>query len=131
MPELADNNDKIKKKPRGKPFPKGVSGNPKGAPKRGKSWAELFDSIGELTGSEASEKVIKLWSKTFNALPEGITLKENVVLRVYAALLDDSNPRLLKEVMERVEGKVAQPIEGNIGLSWREFVNSDAPPDSE
>lgn len=91
---------------------KGESGNPAGAPKRGESWAELFNTIGNLTGEEASERAVKLWAGEFKKMPKGITLKELVVLRAYSALLDESNARLLKEVMDRAEGKVAERIEG-------------------
>jgi len=93
-------------------FKKGQSGNPKGSPKRGQSWAELFNSIGELTGGQVAEKVVKLWAKQFRSMPEGVTLKELVVIRAFAALLDESNARLLKEVMDRAEGKVPDKVEG-------------------
>jgi hypothetical protein len=92
-------------------WPKGKSGNPAGAPKRGESWAELFASIGNLTGEEAAERTIKLWAGKFRSLPKGVTLKELVVLRAFAALLDESNARLLKEVMDRAEGKVAEHVD--------------------
>jgi len=111
---LADNSDKPKK-PRGRPFPKGVSPNPAGAPKRGQSWAELFNSIGDLTGGQVAEKAVKLWTKQFKALPEGVTLKELVVIKAYAALLDEGNARLLKEVMDRAEGKVKDQVDVTSG----------------
>lgn len=112
MSDLATNSEKpAKKKPRGRPFPKGVAQNPAGAPKRGQSWAELFNSIGELTGSEVAERAVKLWVKQFNALPQGVTLKELVVIKAYAALLDEGNARLLKEVMDRAEGKVKDQVD--------------------
>ena len=89
----------------------GQSGNPKGAPKRGESWAELFNAIGNLTGEEVASKAIQLWSKQFKAMPKGVTLKELVVIRAYAALLDESNARLLKEVMDRAEGKIGEKLD--------------------
>jgi len=89
----------------------GQSGNPKGAPKRGQSWAELFNSIGDLTGGQVAERAVKLWVKQFKSLPEGVSLKELVVIKAYAALLDEGNARLLKEVMDRAEGKVKDTVE--------------------
>jgi len=38
---------------------------------------------------------------------------------------------LWKELMERAEGKITQPFSGNIGLSWKEFVNADTDPDDK
>lgn len=98
-------------KPRGRPFPKGVAQNPTGAPKRGESWAELFNEIGNMTGEQVADKAL-MWAGKFKKFPKGVTLKQLVVIRAYAALLDESNARLLKEVMERAEGKLAQPVTG-------------------
>lgn len=99
-----------KGKPRGKPWPKGVSGNPAGAPKRGQSWRELIAELGELDGPAAAARAGFL-AKQFGKLTPGVTLKELVVLRVFSALIDDPQPGLLNAFMERVEGKVAQAIE--------------------
>lgn len=44
-------------------------------------------------------------------LGDKITLKEAVVLRVYASLLFDPQPGLLNSFMDRTEGKVADKIE--------------------
>ena len=93
----------------------GQSGNPKGAPKRGQSWAELFNSIGDLTGGQVAERAVKLWVKQFKSLPEGVSLKELVVIKAYAALLDEGNARLLKEVMDRAEGKVKESLDVTSG----------------
>ena len=92
-----------------KMWPKGVSGNPKGAPKRGESWAEIIKRFGELTSGEAAQMSLEL-SKQFLSIGEGVTLKQAVVLRVYGALLFDPDARLLNAFMDRAEGKVTQPI---------------------
>lgn len=44
-----------------------------------------------------------------------ITMKEAVVIRVYAALMFDPNSSLLNTFMERTDGKVVQPIGGDGG----------------
>jgi len=103
---------KASAKPRGKPWPKGVSGNPAGAPKRGQSWAELIKEYGDLTPGEAAEKSLEL-AKQLQAVGDGVTLKQAVVLRVYGSLLFEPQPGLLNAFIERAEGKVAQPIELN------------------
>jgi len=106
---------KSKAKPRGKPWPKGVSGNPAGAPRRGESWAELIKRVGEMTPSEAAERSIEL-ARQLLKIGEGVTLKEAVVMRVYGAMLFEPQPGLFNALMERAEGKVSQPFD----VSWRD-----------
>jgi hypothetical protein len=95
----------------------GQSGNPKGAPKRGESWAELFKELGNLTPAAAARKCHAIAGQ-LQGLGDKITLKEAVVLRVFSALLFEPSSGLLNAVLDRVEGKVAQPIDVN----WREEV---------
>ena len=92
-----------------KPWPKGGSGNPKGAPRRGESWSEIIKRFGELTSGEAAKMSLEL-SKQFLSIGEGVTLKHAALLRVYGALLFDPDARLLNAFMDRAEGKVTQPI---------------------
>lgn len=99
-----------KKKPRGKPFTRNDERiNRKGAPKRGESWAEIITRIGDMTPSEAAEYCKAIAAK-LKKIGDGITLKEAVVMRVYAALLFEPSPGLLNSFMDRVEGKPDQPI---------------------
>lgn len=106
----ANSNGATKGKPRGRPWPKGVSGNPKGSPKRGESWAEIIKRVGEMTPSEAAERSLQL-AKQLLSIGDGVTLKEAVVMRVYASLLFEPQPGLFNSFMDRTEGKVKQPIE--------------------
>jgi hypothetical protein len=79
--------------------------NPNGAPKRGDSWAETIKAIGEMDGPS----IAALWDtqhREFGKLPEGITMKQLVVMTVYAALLRDPSPGNWRELMERADGKV-------------------------
>jgi len=85
------------------------SPNPKGAPKRGESWAEIIKRVGEMTPGEAAQSSLELAQKLLS-IGEGVTLKEAVVLRVYAALLFDPDARMFNAVMDRAEGKVKQPF---------------------
>jgi len=107
-----------KQKPRGKPFQKG--GDPRinlaGAPKRGDSWAETIKAIGEMDGPS----IAALWDtqhKEFVKLPSGITMKQLVVMTVYASLLREPSPGNWRELMERADGKVTIPIE-----TWQDRV---------
>ena len=103
-------NSKATAKPRGKPFPKGVSGNPAGAPKRGESWAEIIKKFGDMTPVEASEKAIEI-GKQLKKFGGELTLKESVVVRIYAALLFEPQASLLNSFMDRAEGKVSDRVE--------------------
>lgn len=98
----------------------GQSGNPKGGPKRGQSWKEIIHEIGEMTPDEAREMSRVIFSKV--ALHDEVTLKQAVVMRVYAALLFDPQPGLLNAFMDRVDGKVAQPITSMTDDELRQFI---------
>lgn len=109
--KLADNSEETaKKKPRGKPFQKGVSGNPKGAPKRGESWAEIIDRIGNMTPTEAAEHANAIAGK-LKQMGSAMTLKEAVVIRGYAALLFEPTSSLMNVYMDRTDGKVKEQID--------------------
>lgn len=109
------------------------SPNPTGRPKDGESWAAIIKAVGDMYPSDlvtfigADNDLGRMLSK----LPQGTQMKYLVTARVFASLMFEPTSSLWKDLMERAEGKIAQPIEGNIGLSWKEFVNADPPPDSE
>jgi hypothetical protein len=88
----------------------GQSGNPAGAPKRGESWKEIIDRIGEMTPIEAAEHAKAIAAK-FKPMGDRITLKEAVVIRVYADLLFQPSPGMLNTFMERTEGKVQDSLQ--------------------
>ncbi len=109
---MAVNTGKTATKKRGKPFAKGADErrNLLGAPKRGDSWAETIKVIGEMDGPS----IAALWDtqhREFGKLPEGITMKQLVVMTVYAALLREPSPGNWRELMERAEGKVKEQVE--------------------
>lgn len=84
--------------------------NPLGAPKRGDSWAETIKAIGEMDGPS----IAALWDtqhREFGKLPDGITMKQLVVMTVYAALLREPSPGNWRELMDRAEGPVKQQDE--------------------
>ena len=88
----------------------GQSGNPKGAPKRGESWAELITKYGNMTGDEVAT-IAGYMAKEFKRLPEGVTLKELVVMRVYGQMINEPSPGLLSAFMDRTDGKVKESID--------------------
>ena len=116
-------NSKPAAKPRGRPFPKGTSGNPKGAPKRGESWAEIIKRIGDMTPVEAADNAVALAAQ-LRKYGNALTLKETVVTRVYAALLFEPQVGLLNAFMDRAEGKVADrlQVDGNLEVDNLEKV---------
>ena len=94
---------------------KGQSGNLKGAPKRGQSWQEIYNRIGNMTPIEAAEYCKSIASQ-LTTIGGSVTLKEATVLRVFVALLFEPNARLLNAVMDRDEGKVPNVHEI---IDWR------------
>ena len=108
-----------KRKPTPSAWKKGQSGNPHGAPKRGESWREIWDKIGNLTPKEAAEHS-KVIAAQIASIGDKVTLKEAVALRVYTSLLFEPSSGLLNAVMERTDGKVMQPI----GVSWLDRARS-------
>ena len=121
----ADNSGKVRRKmPVGKPFVKGQSGNPKGGPKRGESWAEIIKRIGNMTPVEAAAHAQTIAGK-LKAMGDGLTLKEAVVIRVYASLLFEPQPGLLNSFMERAEGKIVNPVDVTSGGQVLEVIFRD------
>jgi len=93
----------------------GQSGNPNGAPKRGESWREIIDSVGKMFAEEVEAEVGNNdLGRAYRQLPRGIAMKRLVVMRVFAALMFEPTAGLWNPLMERVEGKVIQPI----SVSW-------------
>src|SRR3990172_392795 len=108
---------KRKMKPRGKPFAgrNDPRVNLNGAPKRGESWREIIDSVGKMFAEEISAEVGNNdLGRAYRQLPRGIAMKRLVVMRVFAALMFEPTAGLWNPLMERVEGKVIQPI----SVSW-------------
>lgn len=110
---------KVKRDVNGKWLKGTPTPNPAGAPKRGQSWQEIYKHIGNLTPKEAAEYCHAVAGQLAK-IGDKVTLKEAVVLRVYAALLFDPDARLLSVVSDREEGKVSQPVDINIANELRQ-----------
>src|SRR3990172_6199956 len=116
---------KRKMKPRGKPFAgrNDPRVNLNGAPKRGESWREIIDSVGKMFAEEISAEVGNNdLGRAYRQLPRGIAMKRLVVMRVFAALMFEPTAGLWNPLMERVEGKVIQPI----SVSWLDKARAAA-----
>lgn len=109
----------IKGKSKGNPkwVKGGKSPNPKGRPKDGESWAAIIKSVGDMYPSDivAFVGVDNDLGRMLKQLPQDTQMKYLVTARVFSALMFEPSSGLWKELMERTEGKVAQPItaEGN------------------
>jgi hypothetical protein len=89
--------------------------NPAGRPSEGQSWQEILRWAAELTGAEAASLSPDQLAREFRKLGK-LKLKEAISLRVFAALLFDPTSGLFNAVMDRAEGKLAQPV---AVMDWR------------
>jgi hypothetical protein len=95
----------------------GVSGNPAGRPKDGESWAAIIAAVGNMYPDD----LIKFIGRNNDLgrmlidLPQNVQMKYLVTARVFAALMFEPTSGLWKELMERVEGKVADHIDMTSG----------------
>ena len=88
---------------------KGQSGNPNGRPKEGEAWSAVLKWASNLTGAEAAE-IAPIEMRQFFRPLKGLQLKEAISLRIMAALLFEPGSGLFNAVMDRLEGKVTQPL---------------------
>lgn len=93
---------------------KGKSGNPKGRPKDGESWAAVIKEVQNMTPEQIAQLVgsNNQLGKSFLQLPHKVQMKYLVTARIMAQLMFEPNSSLWNSLMERVEGKVPQKIEG-------------------
>lgn len=83
--------------------------NPAGRPVLGESWREIFAAAGKLTKRELKERY-PVYAKRLVGLSDDIPLKDAVALSALVTLACEPSPGLLSAIMERVDGKVAQPF---------------------
>jgi len=104
----------------------GESGNPAGAPKRGESWAEIIKRIGDMEPAEAALKFGEM-AKQMRNMPKGVTLKEFVVMRIYAAMLFEPSSSLWGHMLDRADGKVKDELDAKGDITIR-VVRADRVP---
>ncbi len=106
-----------KKSAPGRPWPKGTSGNPKGRPKDGESWAAIIKAVGDMYTSDILSFVGRDndLGKTIAQLPKDVQMKYLITSRVFASLMFEPSSGLWKELMERAEGKVPTNVDVTSG----------------
>lgn len=102
--------DKPKRKAPRTAWKKGQSGNPAGAPKRGESWAEIIKVYGDMTPQEIADKAKDIAGQ-LKKIGNGISMKEAVVIRIFASLMFEPSSSLWKELMERTDGKITDSLD--------------------
>jgi len=97
-----------------KPWKPGQSGNPKGAPKRGTSWAEVIKTVSEMTPSQLIEALQGgVLVDQLKRMPQHMTMKYLVVIRWFVAQMNEPSPSLAGVIMDREDGKVAGDTGGS------------------
>ena len=91
MPVTEGENSGKTLKPRGRPFPKGVSGNPNGRPLKEWTWRSLIE--------EALEEE-----------EEGIPVKQ-IISRKLVGMGKSGDLGAIKEIGDRIDGKPSQGVE--------------------
>lgn len=98
----------------------GESGNPAGRPKNGTSWSEIFKEVGEQYPEEVTELfgTHSSLGKKYAKYTKGVQMKYQVAYRVVTELMSEPTPGLLKEILDRIEGKVKDrlEVEGNLNV---------------
>lgn len=96
---------------KGKPFAVGYDErrNLNGRKPLGESWREIFDKAGKLTKRELLD-LYPVYGKRLVGLPDDVSLRDAVALSALITLACEPSPGLLSAIMERVDGKVAQPF---------------------
>ena len=104
-------------------FPDGVVlpavyGDRKG---RHSSWSALIKKVSSMTVREAQAYFGEA-AASLDSYSSDLPLRELMVFRAITDFLQAPSPSMLNLFMEREDGKVAQPIEGNLNvnnLDWR------------
>jgi len=88
--------------------------NPLGAPKRGTSMADAYEWVLGVS-ADAVADVLEIngksdLSRQFRQMPRGIQNQILLAMRVFAAAMFEPQAAMLNHIIERVDGKVTQPI---------------------
>ena len=112
-----------RKPPKGRPFPKGQSGNPGGRPKKNESLTYWLNEWLSMTGDEAAN-ICELFAKELRKAGNEVPMAGLVTLRQVMSAINESDARNLSLMYDRNDGKLSQPLE------WRnEAKESGLDPD--
>jgi hypothetical protein len=86
-----------------------------GAPKRGQNWQESVKRLSDMTREELIEYIGPKTTigKMLKELPPNVPMKDALILISFIQYGRDPNPRMLSTLMDREDGKPAQPISGD------------------
>lgn len=126
MDKISDSNKLQKKRGRKKgcPAPPGAwkpgqSGNPRGAPVQGTSWAAVIKVVSEMTAKQLADFVGSGWLQSQLAkMPQTVSMKYLVVIRWFVAQMNDPSPSLAGVIMDREDGKVAGDTGSNTTIVY-------------
>lgn len=82
-------------KPRGKPFPKGTSGNPNGRPPKGSTWNDMINEYLEMTVVVDKKRISN----------------KELITRVLMDRARKGDLKFIETIMDRVMGKPVQKME--------------------
>lgn len=120
---------KTARKPRGKPFAKGQSGNPGGRPKNEQSITYWLREFGQLSPEQLAERC-ETYSRDLRKVKGDMSMFAHIALRALMGQINEPTPGLLAQIMDRTEGKVKDQVEltGDAAAPLRiEIVYSDDP----
>ena len=95
----------------------GASPNPAGRPKDGQSWREVIAELSNATVEDIIQMVGEHndLGRALKAMPKNVQMKYLVTARVMAALMFEPQASLWNGLMDRMEGKVTEPIDVTSG----------------
>jgi hypothetical protein len=90
----------------------GQSGNPKGRPAEGQSWAAVIREVTNLTPEEINSLIQPTTDlgRAFSQMPRAVQLKYLMILRAVSAIMFDPQAAMLNVFMDREDGKVADKL---------------------
>lgn len=111
---------KPKAKPRGKPFtgaddPRRGKGGRKPNAQSITAWLQEFAGM---TGVELAE-LCAIYARELRKAGDELPLAALVAIRVLMSLINDPDARLLGQALDRIDGKVIQPV---AEMPWREYA---------
>ena len=111
---------KPKAKPRGKPFtgPDDPRRGKGGRQPNEKSIAFWLQKFAGMTGVELAE-LCAIYARELRRAGDELPLAALVAIRVLMSLINDPDARLLGQALDRIDGKVVQPV---AEMPWREYA---------